>query len=236
MFIVALSLLTPLLVIKPTNASCYGKLFADGKYYGCSDDHSWLGGEAPKGITVSIANKKITLNNYNGGPIGITSNDYGFDGNYEIELIGENTIISSIITDSSTAIYNENVSFLNMSPVFTGTGTLKIVNASIPFYNEDNGNNKMSITIISGEAEKKTEDKTEAKADGKTEVEAGPSDTEKEGPNPTTSFFETAPGLALLIAVPSVLVIIIIILPIALARKPAKHISIAENENTPDMH
>ena len=216
MFIVALSLLTPLLVIKPTNASCYGKLFADGKYYGCSDDHSWL--------------------DYNGGPIGITSNDYGFDGNYEIELIGENTIISSIITDSSTAIYNENVSFLNMSPVFTGTGTLKIVNASIPFYNEDNGNNKMSITIVSGEAEKKTEDKTEAKADGKTEVEAGPSDTKKEGPNPTTSFFETAPGLALLIAVPSVLVIIIIILSIALARKPAKHISIAENENTPDMH
>ena len=228
MFIVALSLLMPLLVIKPTNASCYGRLFADEKYYGCSDDNPWLGEEVPKGITVSIANKKITLNNYNGGPIGITSNDYGFDGNYEIELIGENTITSSIITDSSSAIYNENVSFLNMSPVFTGTGTLKIVNASIPFYNEDNGNNKMSITIVSGEAAKKTEDKTE--------VEAGLSDTKKEGTNPTTSFFETAPGLALLIAVPSILVIIIIILSIALARKPAKHISIAENENTPDMH
>ena len=124
-----------------SSAACYGRLFVGDVIYGCDnteeDNTPILGGEPVDGIAVNIKARKITLNNYDGGPIGITApTEASFgDGSFEIELIGENTITAGTLPEGDSD-YMLNAGLINITPTFTGTGTLKIV-AAEPFFSEN---------------------------------------------------------------------------------------------------
>ena len=207
-------------------AACYGTLIVDQTNYGCSDAYPWYD-EPVEGITVSIDNRKITLNNYNGGPIGITARDYSFDGNYEIELIGHNIIKAGSpneLYDSSQSTSSKNqdysVAFYNITPTFTGSGTLEIINATTPFDYDYDGTYYFSITIVGSDYSKQLiEGSSDDISDDEPLVTIGAQTTSNEKSQTEPSFFETTLGLAVLIAVPTILVIIIIILSIALCKK-----------------
>ena len=170
------------------------------------------------GFSIDLNSNKITLNNYNGGAI------YYFcrgtcagTTNVEIELIGENAISS----ESSSQYLQENgvpqgAAFMNIIPNFTGSGSLEI-SAAIPFAFENPNSATFSFDIIG-----KDFVKVSAQTSQTTEVE----DVVEELATPTISesssepsFFDTTAGIVLLISVPSILLVIIIALVIALMKK-----------------
>ena len=219
------------IVKQSVSAACYGTLMVGDVDYGCSDKHSPRAGESLPGVTVSIANRKITLENYVGGPILITANDYGFDGNYEIELIGNNQITLEGVVGNNKYIYNKVtkngedtlVLFYNMSPTFTGTGTLEVI-ADVPFYFNYDYSTRQATKIVA------TTVTTDGAAGGATiinnDIESEETDSVIDGSESaaqkSTSFFETPLGIAVLIAVPSILVIIIIVLLVIIKKKNGK--------------
>ena len=197
------------------------------------------------GFSIDLSNNKITLNNYNGGAI------YYFcrgtcDGtmNMEIELIGDNTINS----EYSSEYLNEggmpkNAAFINIIPNFTGSGTLKI-DAATPFAFENPNSTSLSLEIVGKDFVSTSTQQTNQTTDTEEDITPlviGVDDLTEESTSTTetnslsgnkTSFFDTAAGIALLVSVPSVLVIIIILFIIALARKSKKP-QLPEQNNLP---
>ena len=216
-------------IYSPVSAACYGRMIVDGKIYGCSDSSPWYGNEPVTGVTISIDNKKISLENYKGGPIGITSNDYGFSSAYEIELIGQNEIIAKPFSEkynSEDYRYTDyNVAFFNITPTFTGSGTLTIINATIPFAFDNSSHNDFSIKIVGDNySNNNYQQQTNQNS---------PTSTINKATQQTTSFFETTTGSILLIAIPSILIIVIIILSVVLFRKQNNdHNPIKDNDPT----
>ena len=207
-----------LFIYKPASAACYGVLIVDEVTYGCSDAYPW--NTMPDGVTVSIDDKKIILNNYEGGPIGITSNDYGFDDNYNIELIGNNIIHAAKFRDSDANRYPDasNVAFFNIAPSFSGYGSLKIVDTTVPFAFDDFDSNSFTITIMGSDSNGIAIDSSE-NGDALT---AGANDNasviDTQNNSEELSFFETTLGIVLLITVPGILLAIIVVLSVLLMK------------------
>lgn len=189
------------------------------------------------GFSIDLDNKKITLNNYNGGAIYYFCRGTCADvRSMEIELIGSNTISS----ESSSPLLQENgapqgAAFINIIPTFTGSGTLEI-NAVVPFaFFESLYSAAFSFDIIGKDFVKvstQTSQTTEAE-DIKEEL-ATPTIIET---NDEPSFFDTTAGIILLVTVPSILVIIIIALIVALMRKSKVHQPSEQKDayNTPNQ-
>ena len=234
-------ILSIFLVYKPTIAACYGTLMIDGVNYGCTDSTPWNNSTPPKGVIVSISDKKIVLENYSGGPVIITSNDYDFDGNYEIELIGNNTIYAK-----PTEYYtNQNVAFYNIKPTFSGSGTLTIINAEVPFdFRGSDANNSYSVIFKNDSADASEVIQTGDSADAGrpfVSIQSGgdlasapgsPLDKPADDANTFISFLSSNVGIALLITIPSVLVLIIIILSIELHKKNRAEQHYSEQQKT----
>ena len=199
------------------------------------------------GFSVDLSSNKIMLNNYNGGAIYYFCRGTCADTkNMEIELIGNNTINSQ---SSSQHLQKngvpQNAAFMNIIPNFTGSGTLKI-DAAIPFAFEYPDSTSFSLEIIGkdfistststqtskvADTEDTKEDSTSTIAEKDATEGSTSAAIETNGPSKSEpSFFDTTTGMILLISVPSILVIIIIALIIALTRK-SKNPQLPEQNN-----
>ena len=239
--VLTFSIVFPFFAFKQTASAACGNSFYIGEnaevVSGCTGLSE---GQHIEGFSIDIENNKITLNNYNGGAIHYFCRATCADvKSMEIELIGDNTINSQ----SSDAYLNEhdvpqNAAFINIIPTFTGTGTLRI-EAGQPIAFEGNRNSEnFSVDIIGSNFEKNTAESQSQEIEPVTStVDASDKEEEKEQEKEKErspqSFFETTLGIALLIAVPSVLIITIIILLVALLNKN-KNNSLIETSNKPD--
>ena len=221
-FSLVLGALSPLMLFAGNIAfaDCgYGfEVGASSEYIsGCSDQAAM---PQINGFLIDIENNKITLNNYNGGAIYYfcrgTCQDLRA---MEIELIGDSVITS----ESSSRFFDEgilpsrDVAFVNIVPTFTGSGTLKI-KAGQPFAFEKRQHDSFSIDVIGAGFEKTIIESPaqEVIKEVTTVVEKQADENQK----PSPSFFDSPTGIVLLVAVPSVLVVIIAVLLVALlARK-----------------
>lgn len=210
----------PLFAGMPTNASCPSSIFVGSETIsGCP------GAPSPEiaGFTLDLDNSKITLNNYSGGGIYyLCRGSCSATKNFEVELIGENTINSKL----SQAYPQENgvptiidAGFINITPTFTGSGTLTI-NASDPITFESNVTS-FDIKLVGSDfiAEPAPTQTAAISAADTTDsiAQAAPAPSE---PAPAeTSFFATTTGIITLIAIPSSLMLIAIILLIVLIIK-----------------
>ena len=235
--VLTFSIVLPFFAFKQTASAACGNSFYIGAnaevVNGCTELSE---GQHIEGFSIDIENNKITLNNYNGGAIHYFCRATCADvKSMEIDLIGNNTINSQ----SSDAYLKEhdvpqNAAFINIIPTFTGNGTLKI-EAGQPIAFEGNRNSEnFSVDIIGSNFEKNTaESQSQEKGPATSTVDASDKEEEKEKEQSPQSFFETTLGIALLIAVPSVLIITIIILLVALLNKN-KNNSLIETSNKPD--
>ena len=235
--VLTFSIVLPFFAFKQTASAACGNSFYVGAnaevVNGCTELSE---GQHIEGFSIDIENNKITLNNYNGGAIHYFCRATCADvKSMEIELIGDNTINSQ----SSDAYLKEhdvpqNAAFINIIPTFTGNGTLKI-EAGQPIAFEGNRNSEnFSVDIIGSNFEKNTaESQSQEKGPATSTVDASDKEGEKE--QSPQSFFETTLGIALLIAVPSVLIIAIVILLVALLNKNKKN-SLIETSNKPDKN
>lgn len=235
--VLTFSIVLPFFVFKQTASAACGNSFYIGANAEVVNGCTGLSeGQHIEGFSIDIENNKITLNNYNGGAIHYFCRATCADvKSMEIELIGDNTINSQ----SSDAYLNEhnvpqNAAFINIVPTFTGNGTLKI-EAGQPIAFEGNRNSEnFSVDIIGSSFEKNTaESQSQEKGPATSTVDASDKEGEKE--QSPQSFFETTLGIALLIAVPSVLIIAIVILLVALLNKNKKN-SLIETSNKPDKN
>lgn len=235
--VLTFSIVLPFFAFKQTASAACGNSFYIGANAEVVNGCTGLSeGQHIEGFSIDIENNKITLNNYNGGAIHYFCRATCADvKSMEIELIGDNTINSQ----SSDAYLNEhnvpqNAAFINIVPTFTGNGTLKI-EAGQPIAFEGNRNSEnFSVDIIGSSFEKNTaESQSQEKGPATSTVDASDKEGEKE--QSPQSFFETTLGIALLIAVPSVLIIAIVILLVALLNKNKKN-SLIETSNKPDKN
>lgn len=235
--VLTFSIVLPFFAFKQTASAACGNSFYIGANVEVVNGCTGLSeGQHIEGFSIDIENNKITLNNYNGGAIHYFCRATCADvKSMEIELIGDNTINSQ----SSDAYLNEhnvpqNAAFINIVPTFTGNGTLKI-EAGQPIAFEGNRNSEnFSVDIIGSSFEKNTaESQSQEKGPATSTVDASDKEGEKE--QSPQSFFETTLGIALLIAVPSVLIIAIVILLVALLNKNKKN-SLIETSNKPDKN
>ena len=235
--VLTFSIVLPFFAFKQTASAACGNSFYVGTNAEVVNGCTGLSeGQHIEGFSIDIENNKITLNNYNGGAIHYFCRATCADvKSMEIELIGDNTINSQ----SSDAYLNEhnvpqNAAFINIVPTFTGNGTLKI-EAGQPIAFEGNRNSEnFSVDIIGSSFEKNTaESQSQEKGPATSTVDASDKEGEKE--QSPQSFFETTLGIALLIAVPSVLIIAIVILLVALLNKNKKN-SLIETSNKPDKN
>ena len=204
---------------QPASASCSGQIYvntASGYIFTCGMSPEEQK-EGLEGFSIDYEKNKITLNNYDGGTIHYYC--YGYGGScftpidMEIELIGENKISSEYFnSDNADNEEFENSAFFNIVPNFTGSGSLKM-EAEVPFgFNHAELAKSFSVDVIGSDFVKTAnEAETNIPTDGKQE--------ENKKTDTTESFFETTLGVALLIAVPSLLIIIIVILFVALINK-----------------
>ena len=233
--VLTFSIVLPFFAFKQTASAACGNSFYVGTNAEVVNGCTGLSeGQHIEGFSIDIENNKITLNNYNGGAIHYFCRATCADvKSMEIELIGNNTINSQ----SSDAYLKEhdvpqNAAFINIIPTFTGNGTLKI-EAGQPIAFEGNRNSENFSVDIIGSNFKKNTAESQSQEIGPATSTVDASDKEEEKEQSPQSFFETALGIALLIAVPSVLIITIVILLVALLNKN-KNNSLIETSNKPD--
>ena len=168
------------------------------------------------GFTIDVEKNKITLNNYDGGAIyyfcrGTCENVKEM----EIELVGSNKVTS----ESSSSYLKganapQNAAFINIVPKFTGEGSLEI-KAGQPIAFEDTNTKSFSVDIMGADFQMSSGESTD-------KPESTTVTTKKQ--ESKASFFETPLGIALIVAVPTLLTAIIIVLLVILFNKKNKAI------------